>query len=414
MNDSEPSSKQAFIIVGAGQAGAWVAKTLRTEGFNGRVILVGAERHLPYERPPLSKAILSGAADAQSACLLPEQMLGEIGIEHWAEAEVRNIDREAQTISLRDGRVERYDHLFLTTGARIRPLSMAFHCNIDKVHYLRTLDDAQRLQQAFAGTRKVAVVGGGWIGLEVAATARRMGLEVIVLEAAELPCMRSVPRAVSEFLIGLHRANGVEVKTGSVLTGVSTSQGGVTLTLADGTIEVDHVVVGIGVIPETRLAEDAGLAVTNGIVVDERGRTSDPLISAAGDVTSHPSEFCGQHVRLESWANAQNQAIVAAKAALGHDVRYVEIPWIWSDQYDANIQIIGVPDRAEHMLLRGDPSSGSGAWLAIDARGVAVGAVAVNAPKELRLVRKALEAGKTPDRSQWIDATAAVTRIELH
>ena len=194
---------------------------------------------------------------------------------------------------------------------------------------------------------------------------------------------------------------------------VTASSQSVRVDVAGEPLLFDHVVVGIGIVPETDLAAAAGLAVDNGILVDACGRTLDPHISAAGDVTSHPNAFMGGHVRLESWANAQNQAIVAAKAAIGAEAIHADIPWVWSDQYDANIQIIGMPDRAAALRLRGDQAAGKCCWLALDAAGKAIGAVSVNMPRELRLVRKALEQGATPDLDQWLSDKTRIMEVTL-
>jgi 3-phenylpropionate/trans-cinnamate dioxygenase ferredoxin reductase subunit len=406
-----PSPERRFVVVGAGQSGAWVAKTLRTQGFEGEILLIGEEEHLPYERPPLSKAVLSGKSPPESACLLPAQEIAAARITYWPETQVRHINRSARTIDTSDGREVGYERLFLTTGARVRRLPLAEGQTSSRIHYLRSMGDAMKLRTALAEARRLAVIGAGWIGLEAAATARQMGLEVVVLEAGPLPCMRSVPAEVSRFLLALHAANGVEIRTAQLLTGVAARADGITLQLAAGELKVDHVLVGIGVDPETELAEAAGLEVQNGVVVDDRGQTSDPSIFAAGDVTNHPSIFYGCSVRLESWANAQNQAIVAARSALGEDVRHAEIPWIWSDQYAANIQMLGNPQAAYSLVLRGDPVAAGGCWLALDETSRAIGAVAVNAPKDLRVVRKALEVGATPNLDEWQDDAVPANRI---
>lgn len=392
------SASRSFVIVGAGQAGAWIARTLRAEGFDGRIVLIGREPHLPYERPPLSKDVLRGKAGADTARLLSPEAAEANRIEVWTGTLATEIDRRQRIVRCADGGSVSYDHLFLTTGSRVRTLPFSQPDSSPKrVHVLRGLDDAEALRQAMSKAGRLAIVGGGWIGLEVAATARQLGLEVVVIEAAPLLCSRSLPPEVSIYLEQLHRSHGVEVRTGTAVDSLEVEGEAVRIRSGVEHILVDHVLVGIGVIPETELAAKAGLPVDNGILVDECGRTADPLISAAGDVTSHPSALSGGRVRLESWANAQNQAIVAAKAALGMAVRHAEIPWFWSDQYDTNIQIIGTPERAASQLVRGDPAAGKGCWISLSEAGGAVGAVAVNAPRELRSVRKALEQQLTPE-----------------
>ena len=223
-----------------------------------------------------------------------------------------------------------------------------------------------------------------------------------------------MPQQVSDYLRTLHERHGVAIHIGAMVRDILPVKDGLIVDCGDVRHSVDRVVVGIGIDPATEIAEAAGLLIENGIVVDDCGRTSDPAISAAGDVTNQPCGFSGNRVRLESWINAQNQAIIAAKAVLGHDVRHVMVPWVWSDQYDANIQIIGTPEHGVEILLRGDPTAGSGCWLAIDRGGTAIGAVAVNAPKELRVVRKALETKATPDRIDWGDPAVPANRIRVH
>jgi 3-phenylpropionate/trans-cinnamate dioxygenase ferredoxin reductase subunit len=408
----------AFVVVGAGQAGAWVARTLRAEGFAGRVVLIGREAHQPYERPPLSKAVLSGAATPDSAVLLTAAQAEGLAIECWLSTEVAALDRAGRRVICADGRALRYDRLFLTTGGRARTLPAWEAATHPRIHLLRTLDDAAGLRAALTdgatadASRTLLVLGGGWIGLEVAATARRLGVAVTVVEAAPRLCARALPPVASDYLRHLHESHGVTIRLGCAVAALDGTAAGVAMALADGTVLVaDHAVIGIGMRPDTGLAAAAGLAVADGIAVDAAGRTSDPLIYAAGDAASHPSAFAGTSLRLESWANAQNQAIVAAKAALGHDVRYAEVPWFWSDQYDVNLQILGLPERGVRAVARGAPQAGSGAWLMLGADGRAAGVIAVNAPRDLRGVRRMIADGLTPDPAAWADAATPLNRI---
>ncbi|MEA3541772.1 MULTISPECIES: NAD(P)/FAD-dependent oxidoreductase [Sphingomonadaceae] len=407
-------STQCFVIVGGGQAGAWIARTLRAEGYDGRILLIAKEIHLPYERPPLSKDILSGKTEIASAALLTADSVATHQIEVWTGTVATEIDRDARIVRCADGRSVTYDHLFLTTGSRVRTLPFTQKGEGPKrVHVLRDLDDAQGLRTAMKSSRRIGVIGGGWIGLEVAATARQMGLDVIVLEAAPRLCGRSLPEEISAYLALMHKDHGTDVRTGAAVEKVTATADGVQVDVAGEALHFDHVVIGIGIVPETDLAAAAGLAVDNGILVDECGRTLDPHISAAGDVTSHPNAFMGGHVRMESWANAQNQAIVAAKAAIGAEAVHADIPWVWSDQYDANFQIIGMPERAATLHKRGNEADGKCCWLAVDAAGKAIGAVSLNMPRELRLVRKALEQDKTPDLDQWQSDKIRITEVAL-
>jgi len=397
---------ETFVIIGAGQSGAWVARTLRAEGFKGRVVLIGAEPHAPYERPPLSKAVLKGDATLDSATLLSATEAQAASIECWLGVAVTGIDRAGRTIQTADGISLSYDKLFLTTGSRVRNLPGV--AASPRIHTLRGQDDAARLRQALHG--HLLVLGGGWIGLEVAATARALGVDVTLVEAAPRLCARSLPPVASAFLAQLHTANGVSVTLGHGVTTLTLHEDGVSAALADGSlIEADNALVAIGILPNVELAQACGLAVEDGILVDQTGRTSDPDIFAAGDVTRHPNAFAGGLVRLESWANAQNQAIIAARAALGAAARYDEIPWFWSDQYDVNMQILGFPAAAARCHARGAPAGGKGSWLALHEDGRPAGAIAVNAARDLRPLRRLFESHGAPDVAAWEGGAAIVT-----
>jgi 3-phenylpropionate/trans-cinnamate dioxygenase ferredoxin reductase subunit len=389
---------QNFVIIGAGQSGAWVARTLRAEGFSGRIVLIGAEPHAPYERPPLSKAVLKGDATLDSATLLSAAEAQAAAIECWLGIEVTAIDRAGRTIQTADGKSLPYDKLFLTTGSRVRPLPGI--APSARIHKLRGHDDAARLHQALHG--HLLVLGGGWIGLEVAATARALGVDVTLIEAAPRLCARSLPPVASAFLAQLHKTNGVNVILGQSVKTLTAHEDSVSATLSDGSqIAADNALLAIGILPNVELAQASFLAVEDGILVDHTGRTSDPDIFAAGDVTRHPNAFAGSLVRLESWANAQNQAIIAARAALGAPARYNEIPWFWSDQYDVNMQILGFPAAAASCHTRGAPSDGKGTWLALHENGRPAGAIAVNAARDLRPLRRLFENHAAPDIATW-------------
>jgi 3-phenylpropionate/trans-cinnamate dioxygenase ferredoxin reductase subunit len=385
-----------MVIVGAGQAGAWVARTLRSEGYEGAITLIGEEHAAPYSRPPLSKEILAGAdPDAvQGLFLLDAAFARDNAIDLRLGLRGVVIERSARRLLLENGDALPYDTLFIATGSRARLPPWLPEGPGGRVHVLRTLDDALRLRAQLVGGRRLIVVGGGWIGLEAAAAARGLGLEAIVLEAAPRLCARSVPEAVSAYLLDIHRQAGVEVRLGAMVAAMDPH--GVTAILNDASeVTGDLCLVGIGNIPNVELALDAGLDVGNGIVVDAYGRASDPHIFAVGDVANLPCALCRTFVRRESWANAQNQAIAAAKAALGQDAPYRDLPWLWSDQYGRNIQIVGAPERGARHLYRAP-----GAWLSLDDAGV-IGAVAIDSPRDLRAVRKALSGGPPIDLGAW-------------
>jgi 3-phenylpropionate/trans-cinnamate dioxygenase ferredoxin reductase subunit len=392
---------QTFVIIGAGQAGAWIAQTLRGEGFDGRIVLIGREAHPPYERPPLSKAVLMDASAADRAILLSAEKAAERGIELWLGTDAQEIDRSTATVSCDDGRTLTYDRLFLTMGSEPRWPDWA-PTNSNCVHKLRTLDDADKLRTALQASKSLIIIGGGWIGLEVAASARKMGVDVSVYEAADRLCARSLPPEISTWLSDLHARKGVSIEMTASITGVAETEDGVVLHLSDGSqVRGDQLLIGIGNIPNTALAASAGLDVANGIVVDAAGRTSDPNIYSAGDVTSFPCSLAGPQTRRESWANAQNQAIIAAKAALGHLTEYDEIPWLWSDQYDANIQMLGLPERAQSLLLKPGTEEGSASWLALDGNGIPIGAIVVNAGRNIRVAKKLIQAKQPVTAADW-------------
>ena len=401
---------EPIVIVGAGQAGGWAAKTLRSEGFTGRIMLVGDEAHPPHERPPLSKAVLAGAATPETTHLFKADDLAKLDLDFRSGTRVTVIDRAAHTITLESGEAAAYATLILCTGSRVRPLGVP-GADASTVHYLRTVDDSLALQARLVAGRHLIVIGGGWIGLEVAATARKRGLDVTIIETLDRLCARALPPEVSEHLLALHTGHGVAVRLGVGVSGIETSGDGIAVVLADGSrMAGDGVVVGIGVIPNTELAVAAGLVVDNGIVVDHAGRTIDPAIFAAGDCTNLPLACLSRRVRLESWANAQNQAIVAAKAALGHDVQYDELPWFWSDQYDMNLQMLGCPARWPDSVVRGDPASSAFSRFYLD-DGHLSAIISINAPRDLRAARKLLQTRKPVNPEDLANPAVQLQRL---
>ena len=345
-------SATAFVIVGASLAGAKTAEALRGRGFDGRIALVGTEEHLPYERPPLSKDYLAGKTDRDSVFVHDQTWYREQEIDLRLGTTVTAIDRAARQVQLADGGQLPYDKLVLTTGSSPRRLP-----NATGVHYLRTLDDSDRLKEILASGSHLAVIGGGWIGLEVAAAARQAGLQVTVLESLELPLLRVLGREMAQVFADLHTAAGVNLRLGVRTEEILSSGGRATgVRLADGsTIMADAVLAGIGAIPNTGLAADAGLEVRDGIVTTAGLRTSDPDIFAAGDVASAFHPLLGGHVRVEHWANALKQPAVAAASLLGQDASYEELPYFYTDQYDLGMEYVGnVVDGYDQVVARGD------------------------------------------------------------
>jgi 3-phenylpropionate/trans-cinnamate dioxygenase ferredoxin reductase subunit len=392
-----------IVIIGAGQAGGWAAQTLRKEGFTGRLVLIGDEAHPPHERPPLSKAVLAGEAAPDSTWLQKSEAFDALQLDWRPGVRVARIDRAARQLELAGGQTLSYDKLILCTGGRARPLAVP-GAEAAGVHTLRTIADALALAPLLAPGRRILVVGGGWIGLEVAATARKKGAEVVVVEAQSRLCERTVPREISEHLLALHRSHGTQVLLGVGIAGITAGADGASVvTLTDGrTLGCDAIVAGIGMLPNDDLARAAGLACDGGVLVDAKCRSSDPDILAAGDVAVTPNPWAGRRLRLESWQNAQEQGIAAARSALGLAVDYQPLPWFWSDQYDMNLQIFGVPMPNHRVVVRGEPGAQSFVLFYLDGD-VVQAALGPNSARDLRFARRLIEQRKPVDAQRLAD-----------
>jgi 3-phenylpropionate/trans-cinnamate dioxygenase ferredoxin reductase component len=346
----------AVVIVGAGHAGFQVAFSLRQLGFKERVCLINDEAHLPYQRPPLSKAYLKGTGGPDSLMFRPEKFFHDQTIELIGDRAVA-IDRAAQKLKLASGASLDYGHLVLATGARNRLLDIP-NANLPNVRYLRILDDSEDLRKRIAASKHVVVIGAGFIGLEFAATARIKGLEVDVLELANRVMARAVTAEVSEYFQARHAQAGVRIHLGVMATAIEADGDKVTgVSLSDGRhIPADLVVVGVGVLPNVELAKEAGLQTASGIIVSEHLLTSDPNISAIGDCCLFESPRFGGSLRLESVQNATDQAKCVAARLTGDDRVYDGQPWFWSDQGDDKLQIAGLTTGYDKVVLRGDPA----------------------------------------------------------
>ncbi|WP_371345111.1 NAD(P)/FAD-dependent oxidoreductase [Ancylobacter sp. IITR112] len=354
------TSEAGIVIVGAGQGGFQAAASLREAGYEGRLVLVGDEPGLPYQRPPLSKAYMKGEAGIEQIELRAAAFYADHRIE-LVNARATAIDRAGRRLVLEDGTALPYAHLILATGARNRPLPVPGH-DLAGVFYLRTRADADALKGRLEGARRVVVIGAGFIGLEFAAVARALGHEVTVLEGASRVLARAVSPEMSAFFASAHAAMGTDLVLGAGVIGLEGEAGDaghVTgVKTGDGTVyPADFVLVGIGVVPNVELAAEAGLEVANGIVVDAHLATMDPAISALGDAVAYPSRFAGGNVRLESVQNAADQARSLAHRLTGKVAPFDAVPWFWSDQADLKLQIVGLAAATDSAVLRGDPSS---------------------------------------------------------
>lgn len=346
-----------IVIVGAGQAAATLAGELRRLGYAGALQIVGDEPHPPYKRPPLSKAYLSGEVTTESLHVMTPAALDKANIEFIGGSAVTAIHRDAHEIELADGRRLGYDGLALCLGGRARPLPLD-GADAENVHHVRTIHDVDRLREQIKPGGRVVIVGGGFIGLEMAAVLVKGGAAVTVLEGLPRVLARVAGPQVSAFYARVHREAGVILRTDVQVTGLEGHPRVTHVVLGNGEkVEADVVIVGIGLLPNVELARDAGLEVDNGIVVDDHARTSDPAIVAAGDCASHPNAHYARRLRLESVPNAMEQARTAAATLLGESKPYASVPWFWSDQYDLKLQMVGLSNGYDACVLRGNPET---------------------------------------------------------
>jgi 3-phenylpropionate/trans-cinnamate dioxygenase ferredoxin reductase subunit len=355
------TTTQTFAIIGAGLAATSAAEALRSEGFDGRIVLLGNENAHPYNRPPLSKDYLQGTSERDSLFLHPDAWYTEQQIDLRLGVEVTAIDRSERQVHTAGGQRIGYDKLLLATGSAPRRVDVP-GAEFDNVLYLRRLDDCEAMKTAFSAANRVVIIGAGWIGLETAAAARAAGCEVTVVEMTELPLLRVLGREMAEIYAALHRAHGVELLLDATLTEITGENGRATgIMLGDGTrIAADAVVVGVGITPNTALAETAGLTIENGVLVDQCLVTSDPDVFAAGDVANAYYPHLGVHLRLEHWSAALNQGPVAAANMLGNTTAYDQVPYFYSDQYEMGMEYSGHvgADGYDEVVFRGDVDTG--------------------------------------------------------
>jgi 3-phenylpropionate/trans-cinnamate dioxygenase ferredoxin reductase subunit len=398
---------ERVVIAGSGQAAVQAIDTLRRKGFAGELVLIGDEPWLPYQRPPLSKKYLAGALERERLLLRPQHFYESHAVEARLGRRVEEIARGEQRLRLDDGSSIAYDALLIATGSRPRPLA-APGADLEGVYFLRTISDVERIRAELAPGKRLVIVGGGYIGLEVAATAREVGLEVSVLEMADRVMNRVVCPQLSTFYQAEHARHGVRILCNSRVRALAAAPGTrrVRAVMTEDGEEhaADVVVVGCGVLPADELAVAAGLVCENGVVVDDRCRTSDPVIYAAGDCTSHPSARYGRRLRLESVDNAFEQGASAALNLLGVDTVHDKVPWFWSDQYDLKLIIIGMSQGYDTVVVRGDPAAR--AFSACYLRGGELIAIdTINNPKDQMAARKLIAAHARPDPERLLNHT---------
>lgn len=398
------SVPRQIVIVGANLAGGRAAETLRKEGFEGRVVLIGEEPDRPYERPPLSKDVLEGITAADSTYLRDEGWYAEQRIEVRLGVRATRLD-PAGSVDLDSGESIPFDACLLATGSRLRKLPVP-GADLAGVVYLRTLRDALALEEALRARPRVVVVGAGFIGLEVASSARFRGCEVTVLEALELPLARVLPPDVARVLADLHTGEGVELRLSE---GVDRFDGAgrveAVISSAGRRYEADLVVVGVGVAPADELARDAGIACDDGIVVDGSCRTAHPNVFAAGDVARHPNPILGRTIRVEHFQNAQDQGVAAARAMLGAPVAFGQVPWFWSNQFHHNLQTLGHAPPHAGLVVRGSLAGRSFTAFQLDGERI-IGAIAMDRPRDIAAARRLIERGVATDRATLADEDA--------
>ncbi|PHS27852.1 MAG: pyridine nucleotide-disulfide oxidoreductase [Robiginitomaculum sp.] len=404
--------KPGVVIVGAGHGAGQVAFSLRQFGYDGAITLIGEENCAPYQRPPLSKAWLAGEAGLDEVLYKPEAFWKVHNITVITGRKVMEIDRANKTVRCDDDATMPYAHLVLATGGHARRMDCPGE-GLPGVHVLRTLDDANGLNQAMQPGGRLVIIGGGYVGLEVAATASKRRLDVTVLEAESRVLARIAGADISTFFEQTHKAKGVNIITGVMALAFEGDEKLSGVRLADGTvIPADLALVGIGLIPNEALAREAGLVCENGIVVDDLCRTEDPYIFAIGDVTRHPNKIYGRSLRLESVHNALEQAKTAAGAIAGRKNPYNQVPWFWSDQYDIKLQIAGLSEGYEDTVLRGGTTQNSFAVFYFKDGGL-IACDAVNAPAEYMAARIMIAKGVSPDRAMLVDLDVSMKEIMM-
>jgi 3-phenylpropionate/trans-cinnamate dioxygenase ferredoxin reductase subunit len=397
----------SVVIVGASHAAAEIISSLKKRGFEGSITLIGDESLLPYQRPPLSKKYFTGELKLDHMYIKGPATYDAAGVIQKLGRTVVSIDREGKNVQLDGGELIAYDKLVLATGTRARKLPVA-GADLPQIKYLRTKDDVDDIKQAIKPNSKLLIVGAGYIGLEVAASAVKQGVEVVVLEAMDRVLQRVTSPTVSEFFQTVHAQEGVDIRLNTSLNSFQAKGSGATALIAQGdAIDFDCAIIGIGVIPNSEIADAAGLSCDNGIVVDEFTRTDDPNIYAVGDCSNHPSFVYDRRIRLESVPNAMGQAKIAAASICGEDIAYDEVPWFWSDQYDIKLQTVGLCQGHDQIMIRGQSNERKMAVFYLK-EGQLIAVDAINSPAEFMVSKKLVAMRSKPDPGQLADPAVSM------
>ena len=404
------SNSQSAVIIGGSHAAVQLVISLRQNGWEGQITVVSEEPHMPYHRPPLSKAYLAGDSSEEQLALRAPAAYEKLDVNFMLGVSVKRIDTQAYKLELDNNQTLPFSKLALCTGARARPLPIP-GADLQGVHYLRTMDDVGGIQQSAASAKTAVIIGGGYIGLETAASLSKLGIAVTILETESRLLKRVASETTSEFYLRLHQQHGTDIRCNTMATAIEGDAAVTGVVCGDGNkISADMVIIGIGVIPNTELACDAGLDVDNGVLVNEFAQTSHRDIVAAGDCTNHPNPMLKTRLRLESVPNATEQAKAAAASICGIEKQYAELPWFWSDQYDVKLQIAGMNQGYTDAVIRGDSGSSSFSVFYLKDN-LILAADCINRPKDFMLAKKLIMQGKPTEAAALADETTELKTL---
>lgn len=404
------SNSQSAVIIGGSHAAVQLVISLRQNGWEGQITVVSEEPHMPYHRPPLSKAYLAGDSSEEQLALRAPAAYEKLDVNFMLGVSVTRIDTQAYKLELDNNQTLPFSKLALCTGARARPLPIP-GADLQGVHYLRTMDDVGGIQQSAASAKTAVIIGGGYIGLETAASLRKLGIAVTILETESRLLKRVASETTSEFYLRLHQQHGTDIRCNTMATAIEGDAAVTGVVCGDGNkISADMVIIGIGVIPNTELACGAGLDVDNGVLVNEFAQTSHRDIVAAGDCTNHPNPMLKTRLRLESVPNATEQAKAAAASICGIEKQYAELPWFWSDQYDVKLQIAGMNQGYTDAVIRGDSGSSSFSVFYLKDN-LILAADCINRPKDFMLAKKLIMQGKPTEAAALADETTELKTL---